>query len=108
MEKCQLHDDISRRLSEAESRLDDLELEMKAVQVGAAAKDEQIKTVFVILAEIKQMLKDYTVEMKGAISRLATDIEMVKGRPGRFADGALSAGIAAIVGAAVMYMIRGG
>ncbi|MBA4274034.1 MAG: hypothetical protein C0436_00110 [Alphaproteobacteria bacterium] len=108
MEKCQLHDDIARRLAEAEQRLDDLESEMKLVQVGAAAKDEQIKTIFSVLAEIKQMLKEYTVEMKSAINRLASDIEMVKGRPGRFADGALSAGIAAIVGAAVMYMIRGG
>lgn len=106
-DRCQLHDDIARRLLEAESRLDSCELDIRSLHVGAAAKDEQVKTIFAVLAEIKQMLKDYTGEMKDALRTLATDIETMKGRPGRFMDGAVSAGIAAIVGAMVVYLIKG-
>lgn len=107
MEHCASHPDCTRRIEDIDARLDSLENDVKLLQVGAAAKDEQIKTVFSVLAEIKQMLKDYTVDMKDAINRLAADIELVKARPGRFADGALSAGIAAIVGAVIGYMVKG-
>ena len=107
MEKCQLHDDISRRLSEAESRLDSIDVSISNLQISAAAKEEQVKTIFVILAEIKQMLKDYTSEMKTSINRLAADIENIKGRPGKFADGLLAAVLAAIAGAAVMFFLKG-
>ena len=107
MEKCQLHDDISRRLSEAESRLDSIDVSISNLQISAAAKEEQVKTIFVILAEIKQMLKDYTVEMKTSINRLASDIENIKGRPAKFADGMLAAVLAAIAGAAVMFFLKG-
>ena len=103
---CENHAELIRRLAEHDTRLDVLEASIQALQIGAAAKDEQIKTVFVILAEIKQMLKDYTIEMKGAILRLSNDIETMKGRPGRFFDGAVTAAIAAIVGAIVMYAIK--
>lgn len=103
---CENHEEIIRRLSEHDTRLDSIEITMQKVQIGCAAKDEQIKTIFIILAEIKQMLKDYTVEMKLAITALAKDVETMKGRPGRFFDGAVTAAIAAIVGAVVMYAIK--
>ena len=106
MEKCQLHDDISRRLADAESRLDTIDAAINTLQISAAAKEEQVKTIFVILAEIKQMLKDYTGEMKTSINRLATDIENIKGRPGKFADGMLASLLAALIGATVMYFVR--
>jgi hypothetical protein len=107
MEKCQLHDDISRRLLEVESRLDTIDVSISNLQISAAAKEEQVKTIFVILAEIKQMLKDYTSEMKTSINRLASDIENIKGRPAKFADGMLAAVLAAIAGAAVMFFLKG-
>lgn len=103
-----MDEDCRRRIEAIEDRVESLETDVQLLQVGAAAKDEQIKTVFSVLAEIKQMLKEYTTEMKDSINRLAADIEVVKARPGRFADGALSSGIAAIVGAAIMYLIQGG
>lgn len=106
-ERCTSHDDCARRIDAIETDVEFLKSEVRDLQIGATAKDEQIKTVFNVLAEIKQMLREYTIEMKGALSRLSDDIETVKARPGRFADGALSAGIAAIIGAAVMYFIRG-
>ena len=103
-----MDDDCKRRLEDLEARTTSLESDIQLLQVGAAAKDEQIKTIFSVLAEIKQMLREYTIEMKGSIDRLSKDIEKVKERPGRFADGALSSAIAAIIGAAVMYFIQGG
>ena len=107
MDKCPLHDDIARRLADSEARLDDAEIAISNLQISAAAKDEQVKTIFVVLAEIKQMLKDYTIEMKTSINRLAVDIENIKGRPGKFADGMLAAFLSAAVGAAVMYFLKG-
>jgi hypothetical protein len=106
MEKCQLHDDISRRLADAETRLDTIDAAINTLQISAAAKDEQVKTIFIILAEIKQMLKDYTADMKYSINRLATDIENIKGRPGKFADGMLTTLLAAVIGAVVMFYFR--
>jgi len=103
---CENHAELVRRLDAQDLRLDGIETTIQSLQIGAAAKDEQIKTVFVVLAEIKQMLKDYTIEMKGALLRLSSDIETMKGRPGRFFDGAVTAAIAAIVGALVMWAIK--
>jgi hypothetical protein len=103
---CENHAELIRRLAEHDTRMDLMEAAIQSLQIGAAAKDEQIKTVFNILGEIKQMLKDYTVEMKGAIVRLSNDIEAMKSRPGKFVDSAIAAGIAATIGAIIGYIVR--
>jgi molybdopterin converting factor small subunit len=109
LEKCVHHDECTRRIVDLEARMDSAEMVLKTLEVEGAAKAEQIRTVFSVLAEIKEMLKDYTERMEKSIGRLATDIETLKGRPGRFADGALVAFITAIIGAAVGWVVaRGG
>ena len=95
---CENHEDLLRRLEVHDSRLDAVEGTIQNLQIGSAAKDEQIKTVFVILAEIKQMLKDYTTEMKTAMVNFSIELDKLKGRPGRFFDGAVTAAIGAIIG----------
>lgn len=112
MDHCASHDDCNRRMDDMEKAMEALTADVNILKIESAAKGEQIKTVFSVLAEIKQMLKDYTVEMKEAITRLSLDIEFVKGRPGRFADGALSSIIssiiAAIIGVVIGYVVKGG
>ena len=108
VEKCVYHDELSRRLADLEVRVDDAEIAMRTLEVEGAAKTEQLKTVFTVLAEIKAMLKEYTERMEKSIIRLAGDIETLKGRPGRFADGALLAFITAGIGAVMGWLIRGG
>ena len=104
---CENHEDCTRRINDTESRMDIIEAVMSELQIGAAAKDEQIKSIFAMLAEIKGMLKDYTMEMKASMFRLAEDIERIKGRPTRLYDGILGTVIAAIIGGAIMYFIGG-
>lgn len=104
---CDNHEDCTRRIESTESRLDIVETAIAELQIGAAAKDEKIKSIFAMLTDIKTMLKDYTVEMKSSMSRLADDIEKLKGRPTRFYDGAISAAISALIGAAIVYFLGG-
>lgn len=104
---CENHGEHDRRIAETESRLDIVEAVISELQIGAAAKDEKIKSIFAMLSDIKAMLKDYTVEMKSSMLRLAEDIERLKGRPTRFYDGAISSVIAALIGAAIVYFIGG-
>jgi hypothetical protein len=87
--------------------MDIIEAVMSELQIGAAAKDEQIKSIFVMLAEIKAMLKEYTCEMKTSMFRLAEDIDRIKGRPTKLYDGIAGTIIAAIIGGAIMYFIGG-
>lgn len=105
--ECEKHEDVTRRIDDHAARLDIIESAIGVLQTGSAAKEEQIKTIFAMLGEIKQMLRDYTIEMKTSMGRLADDIEKIKGRPTRFIDGAVSAGIAALMGALVMFILGG-
>lgn len=106
MENCPNHSDMARRIGELEKRMDDAEGKIGTLSEVSVRGEEQIKTVFRILNEIKDMLQNYTDRMEKRIDRLASDLEGVKMRPARFWDGAVAAIVAAIIGAVIGYLAK--
>lgn len=97
---CPHHEEIKRRIANLEERVEEL-------QLNSATKDVEMKTVFKVLAEIKDMLKEYTSEMKTALSAFKIELDELRMKPSRFVDGAVSSLISLLLGAVVMYFIKG-
>ena len=106
---CENHSDLLRRIEKIEQRQDQQDIEIEAVKLSGASTKEQVKTIFETLAEIKQMLRDYNVEMKNAITAINIEIANIKQQPARNWDAVVSTLITAAVTAGAMYILgRGG
>ena len=83
------------RDKEFDERLDCLEKEVKTLQIMQATNDERMKTIFNMVAEIKQM-----------IATLQKEVETIKAKPTRLWDGAMLAIIASVVGYLVSQVFK--
>jgi uncharacterized membrane-anchored protein YhcB (DUF1043 family) len=104
---CENHSDLLRRVEKIEQRQDQIDVELEAVKLSGASTKEQVKTIFETLAEIKQMLRDYTTKMETAIVSINAEIANLKQRPARNWDNIVSTVITVAVTAVVMYVIGG-
>jgi len=103
---CSRHEDIERRFGDIEARMDAAEAKIGLLEGANIRGEEQIKTVFRILGEIKELLQTYTERMEKRIDRLAEDIERVKMKPARMFDGFVMAAISAAAGAFIMWLMK--
>lgn len=108
----------TQQLQDHERRLTTLETAMQTMLVFKSQSEEQSKTIFHILGELKSMLRQYTEDMKTALKELSTammvkfekvdtEIAEIKGRPGRRWDTMVQTLIVGIVSALVGYIVRG-
>lgn len=104
---CENHNDLLRRVERVEQRQDQIDVELEALKLSGASTKEQVKTIFETLAEIKQMLRDYTTKMETAIASINLEIANLKQRPARNWDNIVSTVITVAVTAVVMYVIGG-
>jgi len=106
----------TQQLADHERRLDLLENSVLTLQEFRSTSQEQSKTIFHILGELKSMLRQYTEDMKEALKELATvmtakfdkvdaEVAEIKGRPGRQWDAAMQTLITVIISALVGYVI---
>jgi chromosome segregation ATPase len=111
------------RLDELNRRLDEAMKEIATLRENARGSMEQLKTLFYAVERIEAMLKDYTVEMRTALTAISTsltselktihaEIDEIKARDGSKWDKIVNAIINWMVPAALVgifiYISRGG
>ena len=101
-------EDLGQRVSCLEDRMKDMEVYQSAAQ-------EQSKTIFMVLDELKVMLTKYTTDMKEAmfvmskniserLDSMEKDVQELKGRNGRKWDQAMTTLFTVLVTAVVTYI----
>lgn len=106
----------TQQLQNHERRLELLETSVSTLQAFRCTAEEQSKTIFHILGELKAMLRQYTEDMKEALKDLALvmtgkfekvdgEIAELKARPGRRWDTMIQTLITVIISALAGYIL---
>jgi len=106
---CIYHADVTRRLDQLEKRADSLGTENGELTTSTIRYEEQLKTLFKTMDEIKKLLEVQNATFMATLAKMEStwasqfngvkeDIEHLKARPGRLVDGMVAAGLAAIIG----------
>jgi len=115
---CPYHEDMQRRIEVLEHRVTNIEETGGSLSTQATRYEEQLKTLFKTVDEIKQLLEKQNLSFVAALSKmeaawtarfdvLQTDVENLKGKPGRFMDGAVMALVTAIIAGIAGYVFGG-
>ena len=111
------------QIENLQDRVSDLEGQMQDLLSFKAKSETEVRTIFRVLEEVKAMLKEYTVEMKGAIAeltmhfntkmdRVEADVNKLRREPGETAkvrwETMLREGIKYAVVAFAGFLIAGG
>ena len=106
-----------------QDRVSDLEGQMQDMLSFKAKSETEVMTIFKVLEEVKTMLKEYTVDMKGAIAeltmhfntkmdRVESDMNKLRSEPGETAkarwETMLTEGIKYAVIGFVGFLLAGG
>jgi chromosome segregation ATPase len=94
------------KLEAHEARLVSLEQVVGDLRDRLARAETHSETIFSVLEEIKLALKEYTVEMKKAISDAMQEINTMKARPSRLWDTLVIAGITGAVGYMIAQLVK--
>lgn len=103
-------------LKDHNTRLEELETAMKDIQAWKSANDEKTKTLFVMLAELKEMLQQYTSDMREAIANLTAkmearfllidkDLNETKAKPDRKASAYIEKAMTFALGGIIAYLV---
>lgn len=103
-------------LQDLQDRLQVAEAKIQSMENWQSASDEKTKTVFTVLAELKEMMRQYTTEMREAIFQLAAKMEArfiaidkeivdTAGKPGKKAEGYIEKGITFGVGGVIAFLL---
>ena len=68
------------QIENLQDRVSDLEGQMQDLLSFKARSEIEVKTIFRVLEEVKAMLKEYTVEMKGALAELTLQFNTKMGK----------------------------
>jgi len=68
------------QIENLQDRVSDLEGQMQDLLSFKARSETEVRTIFRVLEEVKAMLKEYTVEMKGALAELTLQFNTKMGK----------------------------
>lgn len=109
-------------LKDHSDRITELEAAMQEVQNWKSANDERMKSLTVMLTELKEMLAQYTKDMREAMNSLSAKMEArfividkeladVKNKPGRtaasYVEKVFTFALAAVVGYLMSQVFKG-
>ena len=117
MEKsCEDHKAHEIQLADLVKRVEALEELVQGFAVYQGSAKEQAKTIFTVLGEVKELLRQYTIDMQMSMDRLSKtildrlekveiDVQTLKGANGRKWDQAMTTMVTVLITAVVTYFL---
>jgi uncharacterized coiled-coil protein SlyX len=94
---CVYSKELARRVDALESNDKEYEKRITELENRTAVSNEQIKTIFKMLAEIKDSIKEMNANIDKAITKLDARLEVIENRPNNLVWAVITTVVGAII-----------